>query len=320
MAVYTRLSTEEIKQHLLNYKIGELIEYTEIIEGIDNSNFILETTSGKFILTVFESRIKKDELPFFINFKSHLAKKGICCPKPLENNSGNIISDLKGKKSCIVTFLKGSNLKSFEGYQDNITDKHCFEVGKILAQLHQASMGFESSRFNDLGNTVWKEFFAKFKKLTQEYQKNLQLEIEDNISFLKENWVSNLPSCPSHLDLFPDNVFFDDKSEVSGVIDFYFAANDLVIYDFAIAVNAWCFDKDNNFIETRFDKMLAGYESVRKFSLEEKNFLTIACLGAAMRFLLTRLHDMFFTPKDSIVNIKNPQEYLAKLRFFRSKL
>ena len=325
MAVYTRLSTEEIQNHLQNYQIGELLEYSEIIAGIDNSNFILKTSKGKFILTIFEARIKENELPFFINLKLHLAKKGICCPKPITNSSGEIIANLKGKKSSIVSFLNGATLESSDdGYYCNITTKHCFEVGKILAKLHDAAIDFKMSRFNDLGNFAWDSFFKKFANLTDQYQQGLKAEILDNLSFLSQNWqndfVKNLPNCASHLDLFPDNVFFDEKSNLTGVIDFYFAANDLMIYDFAVIVNAWCFDENNNFCQDRFDDMLQGYESIRKFSESEEMFLKIACFGAAMRFLLTRLHDMFFTPKDSVVKIKNPQEYLTKLRFFRAQI
>ncbi len=321
MAVYTKISEAEISQHLKKYDLGNLVSLKEIIDGIDNSNFILETQKGKFILTIFESRIDPNDLPFFINLKLHLAKNGILCPRPILDNSGAAISDLNEKKSAIVTFLQGATLKSRQdGYYDNITPNHCFEVGKMLAKLHLAATDFKMSRTNDLGSDGWIPLFSKFESLVENYQKNLRTEILQDLSFLKESWNHDLPACASHLDLFPDNIFFDDQAKLSGVIDFYFAANDALIYDFAVIVNAWCFDEKNNFEEARFEEMLNGYESIRKFSSEEKKFLKIALMGAAMRFLLTRLHDMFFTPKDSLVNIKNPQEYLAKLRFFKSQL
>ena len=321
MAVYTKTNREEIEKHLENYQLGKLVSFKEIIEGIDNSNFILETEKSKFILTIFESRIDKNDLPFFINFKLHLAQKGICCPRPILDNSGAAIVDLKEKKSAIVTFLSGATLKTREdGYYDSITPNHCFEVGKVLAQLHLAAADFQMSRPNELGIKGWRALFSKFESLTDNYQKNLNTEILDNLNFLQSSWRFDLPESAAHLDLFPDNVFFDENSKLSGVIDFYFAANDALIYDFAIIVNAWCFDEKNNFDQKRFDEMLRGYESVRKFSETEKDFLKIALMGAAMRFLLTRLHDMFFTPKDSLVKIKNPQEYLEKLRFFRGQI
>lgn len=308
MAVHTKLAKEEIIAHLRKYSLGEFVDFKEILQGIDNSNFILITEKGKFILTIFESRINENDLPFFINFKLHLAQKGISCPRPILDNSGATIVDLKGKKSAIVTFLNGATL------EQNITSHHCFEVGKILAKLHLAAADFKMSRKNDLGVQGFKPLFSKFEHLLENYQKNLREEILENLDFLDANWKPNLPSAATHLDLFPDNVFFDEQNKVSGVIDFYFAANDALIYDFAITMTAWC---DN---EEKFLRLFQGYESVRKFLESEKDFLKIALVAASMRFLLTRLHDMFFTPKDSLVKIKDPQDFLKKLRFFRAQI
>lgn len=310
MAVYTKLTSQEISAHLEKYDLGELVSLKEIMDGIDNSNFILETSKGKFILTIFEARIDKNILPFFINFKLHLAQKGISCPRPILDKSGQTIVDLKEKKSVIVTFLSGKTLTE-------ISKEHCFEVGKILAKLHLAAADFKMSRENDLGFEGWKPLFSKFESRLENYQKDLDQEILENLDFLEKSWNSNLPSAAVHADLFPDNVFFDENGKVSGVIDFYFAANDSFIFDFACAVNAWCFDGEN-FSEEKFSELLRGYETIRKFLDKEKDFLKFALVGSAMRFLLTRLHDMFFTPKDSFVKIKDPQEYLKKLRFFRS--
>ncbi|MES2962050.1 MAG: homoserine kinase [Pseudomonadota bacterium] len=317
MAIYTKLTRQEIEDHLTNYKLGTLTNFKEIIEGIDNTNLLIETTQGKFILTIFESRIDKNSLPFFINFKIHLAQKGICCPIPIVANSGASLVDLKNKKSTIVTFLNGTSLKAREdGYYDNITPNHCYEIGKVLARLHLATADFNMSRENELSPLVLRNLFNKIQYL----HRNLRAEILGDLDFIEKSWRVDLPSGASHLDLFPDNVFFDNEGKASGVIDFYFAANDLLIYDFAIVVNAWCFDERNNFDQQKFDEMLRGYEEVRKFSAEEKNFLKIALVGAAMRFLLTRLHDMFAVSTESLVKIKNPKEYLAKLRFFKSKV
>lgn len=320
MAVYTRLTAKEIQNHLAsNYQIGDLQEFKEIVAGIDNSNFIIHS-DNKYILTIFENRINPEELPFFINLKAHLAKKGVCCPKPILNNDNIAISDLKGKKSAIVTFLEGSMLAPRpDGLYDSITPKHCFEVAKVTALMHQGAQDFDQVRKNDLGVFRFEQYFAKFEHLVEEYQLGLAKIIIDSITFLKRQWKEQLPSCASHLDLFPDNVFFDENKNVSGVIDFYFAANDLMIYDFAIIVNAWCFDENITFDEEKYQAMLNGYEAVRKFSDEEREFINIALQAAAMRFLLTRLHDMFFTPKDSLVNVKDPQEYVKKLEFFNSR-
>ena len=313
MAVYTKLTQEEIALHLTKYEIGELLSFQEILAGIDNSNFILTTSKGKFILTIFESRIDKKALPFFINLKLHLAQKGISCPRPILDKQGAVIATLKEKESVIVTFLNGKPA-------EKITKQHCFEVGKFLAQLHVAAADFEMYRQNDLGITGWKPLLSRFEHLLENYQKGLRQEILNELEFLQKSWHLDLPSAAVHLDFFPDNVFFDELSQASGAIDFYFAADDALVFDFAITVNAWCFDDQRHFNEEKFGEMLRGYEEVRKFSVVEKEFLKIALVGSAMRFLLTRLHDMFFTPKDSFVTIKDPQEYLAKLRFFKSKI
>lgn len=311
MAVFTKLTKEEITAHLAKYDLGELVAFEEILAGIDNSNFILHTKkgnfSGKFILTIFEKRIDPKDLPFFINFKLHLAEKNIPVPAAIASLEGETLVDLKEKKSAIVTFLKGGEAK-------NIEANHCFEVGKMLAKMHIASNGFEGRRENDLGAKHWRNLFNKFANLLDSYQLGLKEEILQNLDFLESSWRFDLPSGAAHLDLFPDNVFFDEKNHACAAIDFYFAANDLLIYDFAIAVVAWC-DSEEKFLA-----IFEGYEEVRKLSENEKDFLKIALVGASMRFLLTRLHDMFFTPKNSFVKIKDPQEYLHKLRFFKSNL
>jgi len=320
MAVYTKLSREQIVDIVHKYDIGQLQDFKEIVQGIDNSNFVIFCENKKFILTIFESRIKQEDLPFFINLKLHLAKNNICCPCPIINNNGFAIDQYQNKKISIVSFLEGKILENRnDGYYDNITDNHCFSVGNILSRMHIASSGFKEKRINDLGIDGFNSLLNKFINQVNQYQNNLFEEITSAINFVKENWDYGLDNGACHLDLFPDNVFFDNCSNVSGVIDFYFAANDLLIYDFAICVNAWCFDENNNFIESRFKKMLDGYQKNRLFKIEEINFLKIALIAASLRFLLTRLYDMFFTKKDSLVNIKNPQEYIAKLRFFVNK-
>lgn len=325
MAVYTKLNDEEIITHLTNYKIGKLINFKGIVAGIDNSNFIIETTEAKFILTIFESRINKDDLPFFIELTSHLAKSGICCPKPIKNNSGQFITKIKNKSSVIVTFLRGKNLEPLDnGLYDNITQNHCFEIGKISAKMHNLVSDFNMSRQNDLGMINFTNFYEKFAKNVDSFQVNLSNKITNIITKLNKSWQEDLPSGVIHSDLFPDNVFFEDKIDnkgninpkISGVIDFYFAANDLFIYDFACLVNAWCFDEKNHFVENNYQSLINGYESIRKFDHNEKDFLKTALIAASTRFLLTRLHDFFFTPKDSLVKVKDPNEYIAKLNFF----
>lgn len=303
MAVYTKINKADISELLKKYDIGEIDDFKEIIEGIDNSNFIIKTTSGQFILTIFESRIKAQDLPFFINLKLHLAQKAICCPYPILDRLGSVITEFKGKKAVIVTFLNGRPTPK-------IDQNSCLEIGRVLAKLHLAAADFSMSRKNDLGVGGFRELLMKFIDLLDSYQIGLREEILENLEFIESNWRHDLPSVASHLDLFPDNVFFDNLGKVSGVIDFYFAANETMIFDFAITANAW----------GNIEQLMTGYEEIRKFSADEKNLLKIALVAASMRFLLTRLHDMFFTPKDSLVKIKDPQEYLLKLRHFRSQI
>ncbi len=330
MAVYTKLSKKEIAKHLEKYNIGALVDYKEILAGIDNSNFIIDTEKGRFILTIFESRLAKEDLPFFIKLKDHLSKKGICCPEPVASNDGESIVDLKGKKSAIVTFLSGKILQFREdGYYDNITAKHCYEVGKVMAKMQVGALDFKGKRRNDMSVADFRGYFAKFSDFLQDKSLQDAFEMDKDvvydemlkaIDFLEKGWQGDLPKGVSHLDLFPDNVFFNDLQEVSGVIDFYFAGEDIFVYDLAIIVNAWCFDESNQFVQERYDAMLKGYEEIRKLTKKEKDFLLIALVAGSVRFLLTRLHDMFHTPKDSLVKLKDPREYLEKLRFFSSKI
>lgn len=324
MAVHTKLTNQEIADFLQqNYLIRDFVSHKEIIEGIDNSNFVINTTSQKFILTIFESRINKDDLPFFINLKLHLANHNICCPKPIKNRFGLIISTIKNKPAVVVSFLEGQTLKPEDnGLYSSITTNHCQQIGKVLADLHNEVADFKDIRENDLGILEWRNLFNKIANNIDNYQSGLRQEIETYINFVEQNWAKdNDFGCGViHADLFPDNVFFDQHNNLSGIIDFYFAASDFFIYDLAIVINAWCFDKANNFDIKKYDIILQEYQKTKnlhkKFSTTELNFLKIALVGASLRFLLTRLYDSFFTHKDSLVKIKNPQEYLHKIRYF----
>lgn len=310
----------EIQKLLKNYRIGNLVEFSEITQGIDNSNFIIKTTQGKFILTLFEKRIKSQELPFFIELKSHLAKNGICCPVPMLNKDQEKISEIKGKKALIVTFLRGSMLEPCEnGLYDKISVKNCEEVGKILAKAHNKVIDFNLKRENDLGFLALQSFYKKFSDKTRDYDGKIADEISKVFADLSAKWDENLPKGACHLDLFPDNVFFNQEGEVSGLIDFYFAADDLFVYDFAVTVSAWCFDEKNRFDVQKFKAMKKSYEKIREFSEKEEKFLKTALIAASLRFLLTRLHDLFFTEKGSNVVVKDPKQYYERLEFFKNE-
>lgn len=317
MAVYTKITQTDLSNHLkTNYEIGDLITFEEIVDGVDNSNFIIHTENQKYIFTIFESRINKDDLPFFINFKEHLFLNEIACPKPIRTKSGQVILDFYGKKSIIVSFLNGKTLKpKDDGFYYNISANKCALIGNNLAKIHLASIKFSQSKTNDLNIFGIEKLFLKFQNHLESYDPSLLKIIPKQIEFVKSRWSSSLPSAPCHLDLFPDNVFFNDNESFAGVIDFYFSANDLLVYDFAIVANAWCFDK-TIFNTEKFANLLNSYQKIRRFNIDELKFMQTAFIMASLRFLCTRLHDYFFTPKDSIVKVKNPNEYKEKLLFF----
>lgn len=318
MAVYTKLNFEEINNFLTqNYNIGQLKDYKEIIAGIDNSNYIIQTEQDKFIFTIFESRIKKEELPFFMNLKKHLSANDISCPKPVFNNNNQMISLVNGKSASVVSFLQGKTLlPQTDGLYGNITLKHCSQIGEITAKMHQKSTNFTEKRVNDLDFAHLKDLFNQICDQIEDYRTGLKVEISQYIDFIDQKWDLYLPSGVCHLDLFPDNVFFDEKGNLSGVIDFYFAANDIFTYDLAININAWCFDGNNQFCPDKYQELLKSYQKIRKLSQKEQYFLPIALICASLRFLMTRFYDYFNTPKGSLVNVKNPDEYLDKIRFF----
>lgn len=318
MAVHTQINQEELEIFLKNYQIGQLINYQGIMAGIDNSNFIINSTDNKFILTIFESRINYNDLPFYIELASHLSKKNICCPTPIKNNKNQFLTNIKNNKlASLVTFLNGKSLQpSINGLYNNITPDHCYQIGLITAKMHLNVSDFNLKRENDLGVANFTDFFAKFSSLVNDYQPNLKNKITSILQLLTNSWQYNLPSGVIHSDLFPDNAFFDNNNKISGIIDFYFAANDLFIYDFACIVNGWCFDQNNKFSQNNFNSLLNGYQQIRKFTKKELDFLNIALIASATRFLLTRLHDYFFTDKNSLVTIKDPQEYLTKIDYF----
>ena len=322
MAVYTHLTHQEINDFLQNYSIGELVDFSEIISGIDNSNFIITAKNDneenqKFILTIFEGRINISDLPFFIDLKHHLAINNIKCPKPIANNQTSYISDLKAKKAIIVSFLEGKSLVANDnGYYNNINQKHCFAIGETLARMHIAAMSYKNHRINDLTINNFPDILEKISPSIN--QKQYQ-DLQENIKFLQKKWLLSpldqmiITAC--HLDLFPDNVFFNQNQEITGIIDFYFAANDFLIYDLAITINAWCFD-ECHFNYQKLQQLLLGYQKIRKLTVNEIKFFDTALATASMRFLLTRLYDKIFTKEDSLVNIKNPEEYQKKLDFF----
>jgi homoserine kinase type II len=308
MAVYTDIPDDELEHFIsTNYAIGTVVSCIGIAEGVENSNFMLQTDQGPYILTLYEKRVNPDDLPFFIDLMRHLSAKGLSCPVPIAGVDGAPLREIAGRPACIISFLKGQWPRKIHPY-------HCFEVGKALANMHVAGMDFPHSRANTLNLASWRPLFQSCAAQAHDILPRLAIDFDAELAFLDENWPSALPTGIIHADLFPDNVFFM-QDECSGLIDFYFACEDQFAYDLAICMNAWCFEYDGAFNTTKARQLLSGYCKNRSLSSEELKALPILCRGAAMRFLLTRLYDWINTPKDAFVKPKDPAEYAQKLRF-----
>jgi homoserine kinase type II len=310
MAVYTDVTADDLNEFLAGYDIGELLAYKGIAEGVENSNFLLHTGAGNFILTLYEKRVAEQDLPFFLALMEHLAGRGITCPQPVKNRNGGMLGRLAGRPAAIVTFLDGLWIR-------RPSASHCAAVGEALARLHLTGADFGKRRENALGIESWRALYAHAKGRGDSVRPGLCAEIARELDALDKSWPRNLPQGVIHADLFPDNVFFlGDK--LSGLIDFYFACTDTLAYDVAICLNAWCFEADHSFNVTKGRALLKSYANVRALSGEERAALPVLARGAAVRFLLTRLIDWLAVPDGALVKPKDPLEYYRKLRFHQS--
>jgi homoserine kinase type II len=315
MAVYTDVAADELADFLSDYDIGELLSYKGIAEGVENSNFLLHTSAGYFILTLYEKRVAAGDLPFFLGLMTHLAAHGINCPQPVRDKNGEALSMLAGRPAAIINFLEGIWPR-----KPNAT--HCAGVGQALAKMHLAGRDFPLSRANALSVSGWRPLFEQAASRADEVQHGLRGFIGAELDHLEGNvWSKilheNLPQGVIHADLFPDNVFFLGE-RLSGIIDFTFACNDVLAYDVAICLNAWCFESDYSFNVTKARAFLNAYGRERELSDAEQHALPLLARGAALRFLLTRLVDCLNVPPGALVRPKDPLEYFRKLRFQQS--
>lgn len=310
MAVYTEISQQQLTDFLAGYDLGSLEDYAGIAEGVENSNYRLRTSQGAYILTIYEKRVERADLPFFLGLMKHLAAAGVPCPTPVIGQDGNALNEIAGKSAAIVTFLEGS-------WPRRPRPVHCQELGRAMARMHLAGADYSVTRVNGLSLAGWRDLFARCKDRANEVSPGLAEEISAELNYLDSHWPSGLPAGVIHADLFPDNVFFEDE-KLSGFIDFYFACNDSFAYDLAICLNAWCFEPDTSFNITKARVMLQAYHSEREFSGIEVASLPLLARGAALRFLLTRLHDWLHRVDGAMVRPKPPMEYCHKLRFHRS--
>lgn len=311
MAVYTKLTSKDISEHLAGYSVGTLTSAHPIAEGITNTNYLIKTSKGRYILTLFEQRTDPAELPFFMKLTEHLAGRGIPCPKPVVGKDKQTISVLKGKSAVLVEFLEGKG-------SPTVTDYHIRQLGELTALMHLAAADFRGKRANALSLSGWKKIHATIGGYCDKVIPGLDGIIKKELTFLEKNWPKNLPSGVVHADLFPDNVFFKND-QLTGVIDFYFACNDFWMYDLIICMNAWCFNGDWKFLPGRARVLLQAYHNIRPITREERAAIPVLARGAALRFLLTRTQDWLMHDPDALVTPKDPGEYLAKLRFHQGK-
>ena len=307
MAVYTDVTDSELEEFLKAYDLGRLQALKGIAEGVENSNFLLHTEAGYFILTLYEKRVAEADLPFFIGLMDHLAERGIACPLPVKGRDGAALHRLAGRPAAIISFLEGIWVRRPKA-------GHCHALGAAMAHMHLAGRDFPIHRANALSLASWRPLFDASRARADTVEAGLADYISAELGDLEAGWPDQLAEGVIHADLFPDNVFFLND-ELSGLIDFYFACNDMLAYDIAICLNAWCFEADNSFNVTKARALMAGYESVRKLARDERDALPVLARGAALRFLLTRLYDWLTVREGALVTPKDPLEYVRKLRF-----
>jgi homoserine kinase type II len=307
MAVYTEVPDEELASFVAGYDIGGLVSCKGIAEGVENTNYLLQTDAGRFILTLYEKRVNEADLPFFLALMTHLANNGISTPLPVKARDGEALRRLAGRPAVLVTFLEGMSARRPNAEQ-------CGQLGEALAKLHEAGRSFTShARVNALGPHGWRPLLERSGPAANSVQAGLYSFADEELLHLERNWPAGLPAGVIHADLFPDNVFFL-KGALSGIIDLYFACNDLLAYDLAICLNAWCFEPDYAFNQTKGRALIAGYQRVRRLTDGEIAALPVLCRGSALRFMLTRLYDWLNVPPGALVKPHDPMAYYRRLR------
>ena len=310
MAVYTEVPDGDLAQFIAEYDLGEAVSCKGIAEGVENSNYLLRTTQGTYILTLYEKRVRPDDLPFFIGLMQHLAAKGLSCPTPIADRNGQALKTLCGRPAALISFLEGM-------WPRRPTEKHCQALGAALADFHLKGRDFAMRRPNDLSVDGWRKLIAATTSRADEVEAGLGAKLQAEFDFLEAHWPKTLESGVIHADLFPDNVFFLNE-KLSGIIDFYFACTDFLAYDLAVCLNAWCFQPDFSFNVTKAKLMFESYRKLRPIPEAEMQAMPILARGAALRFLLTRLYDWLNHPPGAFVKPKDPTEYIRKLRFHQA--
>ena len=309
MAIYTKISTKDIQSIEKKYNLGKIISFKGIKKGIENTNYLIKTKNKKFILTIFEKRVQLKDLPFFMDLMNKLNNYNISCPKPQRNKKGNFLFKIKNNTGSIVSVVKGKD-------KYRLKPKDCYEIGKNIAKFHKASKKIKLYRKNSMSLKEWAKLLNKIGNKCKIINGNLNTLMKNSFLEVKTKWPKNLPRGIIHGDLFIDNIFFK-KNKFHGYIDFYFACNDFLMYEIAICINALCFDKKNRkfvFNKKKSMNLIKGYSKIRMLSNSEKKSLNVLCKGAALRYLLTRVYDYLNTPKNAVIKIKDPKEYIQKIK------
>lgn len=307
MAVYTKVSEQSAAEFLRAYDIGTFKSIHGIKQGVENSNYLLTTSEAQYILTLYEKRTRKEDLPFFLGLMEHVARKGVSAPLPIRTRQEEILGELEGRPAAITSFLKGK-------MTPRIIPEECFELGKGLAAFHVAAGDFAMHRSNALSLPGWERLLEATLPRANEVEPGLASILAKEMEFLRAHWPKDLPFGVIHADLFPDNVFFQD-SKLCGLIDFYFACEDFLAYDLAICLNAWCFENKMSFNITKAGALIRGYNQVRPLSRQELDALPVLARGSALRFHLTRLYDWLNQVPGALVRPKDPVDYLGRLLF-----
>ena len=307
MAVYTDVAFEDLEVLLAGYDVGAPLSFKGIAEGVENSNFLLQTDRGSFFLTLYEKRVRESDLPFFLGLMDHLGARGIACPQPVRRRDGAQWTRCNGRPAALISFLKGLSVQRPEA-------AHCAAAGDALAQLHKEGADFPIQRTNALGVAGWRDLVEQTSNGADTFEFGLRDLIATRYRDLSSSWPAGLPSGVIHADLFPDNVLFMN-GKVSGLIDFYFACNDAFAYDLAILLNAWCFEKDGGYNITKGKSLIAAYRRRRELSSDEIAALPTLSMGAALRFLLTRLYDQINRDPLALMRPKDPRDFSKRLRF-----
>jgi homoserine kinase type II len=297
LSVYTPVSQAELADWLCHYSVGRLESFEPIAAGIENSNFFVDTTQGRYVLTLFE-RLPADELPFYLNLMAHLARHGIPSPAPIADLRDQYLQRLNGKPAALVTRLPGRSL-------ERPGTAECAELGALLARLHLAGRSYPAYLDNPRGPKWWRIAAADVQPFLDQAQRAL---LADELAFQTQQRFPDLPRGPVHADLFRDNALFE-QGRISGVIDFYFAGVDRLIYDVAVCANDWCLDGDLGLEAARTQALLAAYDAVRPLSALERAAWPAMLRAAALRFWLSRLHDFHLPRPGMLVHAHDPEHF-----------